>query len=340
MLSGEVMHFSTPAMFSLLVLLGACGGSTTAQSPVVERAEMPASRDLGDIDDDHREVDPAPRAGFFVWTRDAEGRAQTHRLDTAGREVETLDGVFIATPAGSWQWSERDLPIATSPCERYDEEGGLIRGSEEPGLATRAVLANTVSGDEQGIVEAPPDADGAEEFQQSVELVGSVGPLLFVRQSTYVYTCGAHGTTRVAAIIWDASTGSRTALPVDVGSLGRPRAEALRALAEDGDEFPATDETMDLTEIVPSLARDGSLKLGLQFTAPTCYACTHGGAGSYTKSTIVDADRLSDALGGYAKAPAAVRGFLATYPEAEVKGWSAMGEVRKALTDQRERRKD
>ena len=330
MLGSGVMQVLMPAKFSLLVLLGACSGSTIAQSPVVERGEMPATRDLGDIDDDPGDVEPASATGFFVWSRDGEGRAQTHRLDAAGREVETLDGIFIATAAGNWQWSERDLPIATSPCERYDDEGGLIRGPEpEPGLATRAVLAHTVSGDEQWVVAAPPDADGAEEFQRSVELVGSVGPWLFVRQSTYVYTCGAHGTTGVSAIIWDVSTGSPAAPPVDVGSLGRPRAEALRALAEDGDGFPATDETMDLTEIVPSLARDGSLKLGLRFTAPTCYACTRGGAGSYTKSVVVDADRLPDALGAYANAPAAVRGFLATYPEAEVKGWSAIGGVEK-----------
>src|SRR6266516_3324520 len=106
------MHISKPAIFSLWVLLAACGGSadpsdgpdaaaTPAQSSMIERGETLAPRD------------PASATGFFVWTRDGEGQAQTHRLDTRGREVETLDGIFIATAAGTWQWREQDLPIAT-----------------------------------------------------------------------------------------------------------------------------------------------------------------------------------------------------------------------------------
>ena len=51
------------------------------------------------------------------------------------------------------------------------------------------------------------------------------------------------------------------------------------------------EDNLELTELVPRFAPDGTLALGLQFTAPTCYACTRGGWSSYTKSTIVDTPR-------------------------------------------------
>ena len=37
-----------------------------------------------------------------------------------------------------------------------------------------------------------------------------------------------------------------------------------------------------MTELVPSFGHEGALELGIQFTAPTCYACTRGGWGSYS----------------------------------------------------------
>jgi hypothetical protein len=96
----------------------------------------------------------------------------------------------------------------------------------------------------------------------------------------------------------------------------------MKLLTDDGDGFPPTEGTTYLTELVPAFAADGSLRLGLQFTATTCYACGRGNAGSYTKSEVVDAERLPAMLAAYADTPRAVRAFLAAHPEAAVKGWS------------------
>jgi hypothetical protein len=309
------MHTSKAAFSTFfLILFGACGAPT--ERVTTADASAPAPRDLGDIDD----VGPS---ALFVWTRDGEGHARSYELDIDGREIRTVDGVLIATKAGVWQWNEKDVVIETSPCERYDDEGALLRAPvPDPGAATRASLVHLSSGAEQVVVQPPADGDGAEDFQQKVELVASVGPLLFVRESTYVYACGAHGSTGASAIVWDASRGFAMPRASNVGSLDAARSEALRELSEDGDGFPATEDTMDFTEIVPRFAEGGALRVGIQFTAPTCYACSRGNGGSYTKSAVVDVADVPSALADYAAAPRGVRAFLSAHPGIEMRGWS------------------
>jgi hypothetical protein len=304
------------------VLLTACGNAAAPRETTAADATI-AVRDLGDIDSEPVGADRAEASEFLVWTREDDGCAETHRLDATGRELETIEGILIATPTGTWRWHEEDRPVRTAACERYDDEGALLTAPEsEPGSATRATLEPVTTGAEQVLVEPPADADGAEDYRHRVELVASVGPWLFVRESTYVYACGAHGTTGVEATIWDASSASRVPRPDDLGSLDEPRTLAMQRLTEDGDGFPPTDETTSLTELVPTFAADGSLRLGLQFTSTTCYACGRGNGGSYTKSEIVDAKRVPDMLAPYADTPRAVRAFAAANPGVELRGWS------------------
>ena len=66
-----------------------------------------------------------------------------------------------------------------------------------------------------------------------------------------------------------------------------------------------------------------SLTVGLQFTAPTCYACTRGGWSSYTKSTVVDAVAIPALFAPFTSPPPAVRSFLRAHPDVEMKGFSA-----------------
>ncbi len=307
-----------------LVMLGACGDSADRPATAERVDATMAPRDLGDIDVVPGPVDPAKASEFLVWTREDDGCAETHRIDAAGRELETMDGIWIAAGTGTWRWHEEDRRVLTSACERYDDEGALLTAPEPaPGSATRATLEEATTGATQVLVDPPVGADGAEDFRHRVELVASVGPWLFVRESTYVYACGAHGTTGVEAMIWDASSASMVPRPDDVGSLDGPRAKAMQRLTEDDDGFPPADDTTNLTELVPAFGRDGALRFGLQFTAPTCYACGRGDGGSYTKSEIVDAERVPGMLAAYAETPRAVRSFVAANPAAQVKGWSA-----------------
>jgi hypothetical protein len=315
------MRPSKLVFFSLMLsALGACGGSS--DSPTGTDAPDGTPVDIGDID----AVERAPESDasqFLVWTRDAEGRAETHRLDASGRELESFTGIYIATSAGIWQWKEQDRAVKTTACERYDDEGALLREPDpQPGSATAASLVHA-GGAEQTVIEPPADGDGAEDFRHSVELVASAGPLLFVRESTYVYTCGAHGMTVVEATIWDASSGLRVALPDELGSAAAPRAQAMRELSEDDDGFPATDDTLELSELVPTFDDEASLRPTLEFTAPTCYACSDG-SGSYSKSAVVDADQVPSILAPYVTAPPAVRAFARTKGDLSIGGYSAL----------------
>jgi hypothetical protein len=310
--------------------LAACGGpahkpgtNEAGSSASAATDVAPAPRDFGEIGD-AQEIDPMTAEAFLVWTRDAEGHGVTHRLDATGHEVETMDGIFVSTGAGAWQWREEPRVVPTTPCERFDEEGGLLPSEPTaPGEATRATLAHLASGSEQVVVEPATDMEGAADVQHSVELVASVGPYLFVRESTYAYTCGAHGNTGVSAMLWDAVQGTSIALPDDIGPIDGPRGKAMEELSdEDDDLFPVNESTVTLTELVPNFAKDGMLELGLQFTAPTCYACTRGGWGSYTKSAIAPASTMPSLLVPFARAPEAVRTFATAHPELQLGGWS------------------
>jgi hypothetical protein len=315
----------------LLLPLGACSGS--AESPPSRAAAVsppsmpPALVRSIDLDRDGAlgEIDPLQATEFFVWTREEDERTLTYRLDARGRVVEELEGIVIATGAGTWRWQVENRSVPTVACDYYDDEGHEFAGEPvEPGTATRASLRHLASGAEQIVVDAGVDLMGSADVQHLVGVIASIGPYVFVEESTYAYTCGAHGNTGVSTIIWNTATGTTVAPPTDLGPLDAARQAAIGELTDEDDEtFAPTEHNLELTELVPRFAADGELVLGLQFTAPTCYACTRGGWGSYTKSTVVDAAATPAVLAGFAMPPPAVRAFLRTHPAFELKGWSA-----------------
>jgi hypothetical protein len=304
------------------------------------------------------EITPTLAKTFLLWARDARGQAVTYHLDRAGEELERTPGVFIGTRAGTWQWQEEDVTVPTKACDRGDEDGAVIPGAPAaPGHATRVTLIPSEPGTKaQRLVDplAPAateaDADGesdesgagvtaeehgradegdllqnAEEVRHTVSLTGSIGPYLFLEESTYAYTCGAHGNTLVSSRIWNAATGHIEPMPADFGPVPGAIARASQELTEEDDPFPATDENLELTALVPRYGARASLRLGLQFTAPTCYACTRGGGGSYTKSTVVDSAALPKVFSRYATAPVAVRAWTAAHPDERLGGFSGLG---------------
>ena len=311
--------------------LGACSGAaepTSAMAATLAEPGAPAApaRTI-DLDRDGApgETDPPEATEFFVWSREGDERTLTYRLDTRGRLVEVLDGIVIATSAGTWQWQVENRSVPTVACEHYDDEGHVFAGEPvDPGTATRAALRHLESGAEQIIVDPGADLMGNAEVQHDVGIIASIGPYVFVEESTYAYTCGAHGNTGVATLIWNAATGTTVAPPTDLGSLDRERQTAIGELTDpDDDAFVPTEDNLELTELLPRFAPDGALVLGLQFTAPTCYACTRGGSSSYTKSTVVETAAMPALLTPFASPPPVVRAFLRSHPDIEMKGWSA-----------------
>jgi hypothetical protein len=313
------------------------------------------------------EVSPVAAKTFLLWARDSRGQNVTYHLDRSGEELERLDGVYIGTRSGSWQWREEDIAVPTKACDHSEEDGAppVVDESPPPGHATRVTLALTAPGTRvQRIVDplapmsgpaaisghpeattdiaADPIAAGsaedhgrsaeegdliqnAEDVRHTVSLAGSIGPYLFIEESTYAFTCGAHGNTSVSARIWNVASGQIEPMPTDFGSLNGALAKAAQELNEQDDPFPATDENLELTALVPRYGQRASLRLGLQLTAPTCYACTRGGYGSYTKSTVVDSAALPKVFARYASAPGPVRTWVAAHPDEHLGGFSGLG---------------
>ena len=343
-----------------LAAASAVPAAPPAAAPVARPARAAIRRDADDA-----EVSPAAAKTFLLWARDAHGQAVTYHLDRSGEEIERLDGVYVGTRAGSWQWREEDVSVPTKACDHSEEEGAtLVTEPPPPGHATRVTLALTAPGSRlQRVVDplarstAPaPDArdregttdiaavpgavsaeghDGADEegdllkdaedVRHTVTLAGSIGPYLFIEESTYAFTCGAHGSTSVTARIWNVASGRIEPMPTDFGSLTGAMAKAAQELNEEDDPFPATDENLELTALVPRYGQRAALKLGLQLTAPTCYACTRGGYGSYTKSTVVDSAVLPKVFARYSAAPGPVRAWAAAHPDEHLGGFSGLG---------------
>jgi hypothetical protein len=234
---------------------------------------------------------PAPRLPvILVWTRTAGGGARTWTLDQAGSVVANADEVRIAVRGALWAWRETPVAIATDACPRFDDAGNELPPGPppSPGKGVRATLERVGGGGVDEVV-AAGSGEGAEQIEQSVELVATVGPYLFLRESTFAYTCGVHGNMgagyRVwdaehAAVVWDsAERGREEKTGLDLGSdplvlTARPLALAALGSDQDVTGFKNEDGSIDvhLTQVVPSYGRDAELALDLQFTAFTCYA--------------------------------------------------------------------
>jgi hypothetical protein len=279
----------------------------------------------------------APEPRTLVWTTGPGGARQTWKVDAAGAVAARFDEVRLVAGGKVWAWREDPEEVETTPCENDDESGSEASAAVPPpaGSGIRAALArvDAMRTDVPGtadVVEvvAVATGDGAQELQQRVELVATVGPYLFVRESTYAYTCGAHGNVGFDFTVWDAERQANVGVVLADGAVeSEERALASKALAADDDvsAFAENGELeVELTEIVPTYGQDAQLSLGMQFTAPSCYACSDGAWSSYSKSTRRVAPIIPDALRAWAVAPDGVRAFARAHPELTVGGWSEL----------------
>jgi hypothetical protein len=292
---------------------------------------------------------PEPRA--LVWTTAPGGARQTWKVDAAGAALARYDEVRFVAGGRVWAWHEEPEEVETTPCENDDESGGeaFAAGPPPTGKGMRATLARVdgarsefagVAGVDNVVeVVAVAGGDGAQELQQHVELVATVGPYLFVRDSTYAYTCGAHGNVAFAFTVWDAERHTNVGVGLADGAVeSEERALASKALAADDDvsAFAENGELeVELTELVPTYGQEAQLSLAMQFTAPSCYACSDGAWSSYSKSTRRAAPMIPDALRAWAVAPDGVQAFARAHPELAVGGWSELPIIASAASGPR-----
>ncbi len=271
---------------------------------------------------------PAPVAArAVVWTEDVHGEGErSYFLDAVGHVLEERKGVAVYDAGTLLTAERRDESVTTSDC------GDAVKASapnEAPlaaglGVSTSLWLVSE-AGDELRVLPAPRPDRPVQAFQSVIDLTGTAGPYLFLRQSTYVLTCGGMGSLAVESFVWDVThhklTPRAAMFPDDASLEGRAQRALLADAEDDERQRGSAAGEPQVTELLPTLARDGDLSLSVRFVAPTSYAGTRGGWSSNTRSVFVPAKTLPAALTGYAVAPEPVRTFVRAQ-NAPVRGYS------------------
>jgi hypothetical protein len=301
-------------------------GGTAACHPPAQYVEVRTGKETAPY--------PAPTARALVWTKRRGNPPQTWTIDRTGAVIARDDGVRIAANGKVWAWREAPREIGTKACPRYDDNGNELPADETPPLGSglRATLERVDGGEAIEIVPVA-NGEGAQDIRQSVELVATVGPYLFVRDATYVYACGAHGNVGVGFRVWDVERGAvvwdasdEVSSPFVHGPIENDaRAQAVGSLAADEDVVAFAENgaiQASLTEILPSYSAGAELRVVLQFTAPTCYACSDGDWSSYSRSSRQTTRSIPQMLRAWTTAPPAIRAFVDAHPDLVVGGWS------------------
>ncbi len=261
-----------------------------------------------------------PRAHALVWATTAEDSPpSTYALGEDGAILSRTDGIRIWAARTTWRCEVSVERVTTSPCQegpqQAAQEGRGVRVRLVPEDASRAPLE----------VVTPFPGEQANDVQQSARLLASVGPYVFVEESTYTYTCGAHGNTGVSFAVWNLDEGRSVDMLSDL-----PDREHLLAMGKgaidarpNAIDFSRPSDPPALTELVPRIGPHGQLEATALVTVASCYACTEGGWSSYTVSTQVPAT-LPWRLRGVGVPPRAVGIFVDAYPTLTVGGYSVI----------------
>jgi len=261
---------------------------------------------------------------ILVWVRNDAGQTRTFRLaaDGALRVLEERDGIVLATTHGELTWQSDEKEIDLDGCEQLD---GTPKAPTK-GAVTVANLVDAKGHVVQKVVDTHNTEGGdVNELQHHVELLGTMGPFLFIHEQTYVYACGAHGGTMASAFAWDAEQGKTIDLMRALPSNEKLAREAKRKLDEVDDASDGADEDTEKpepTQLVPVYGERGALRLDVQFTRSACYVCSDGLWSSYTRSALVPSEWIPEALKTWVIPPVVVKEFLEAHRTWRLGGWS------------------
>jgi hypothetical protein len=291
---------------------GGCAGRPAQPGPAVELRAGPAAPP---------EALGAEGGEILLWGHIGEAPPRTYRLaaDESGRVIADEPGIVIATSRGEWRWETREEKVKTEPCDF----GNGPEGEVGEGVVTHASLRLRGGVDRQDVI-VPQDPDGVNDIQHGVQVLGSVGPYLFLQEGMYMYACGAHGGSNAKFIAWDAERGKAVEMLAEM-----PDIEALKERAEksldEGDEDPDAhreDNPTELVQLVPKFDKLGRLSIDAQFSRWACYACSDGLWSSYTRSALVTSGKAPERLSPYTTPPPGVAVFLGQHHDIVMGGFS------------------
>lgn len=205
-------------------------------------------------------------------------------------DLAALRDSAAVLPAAPGEAPDSDSLSSTVPVVEFTEAGG-------PGVVP--------------VLGAPLDSAVAEIGQEAL-LLGSVGPLAFVRSRTWLFSCGAHGTTADSFQVIDLARRGPAALLDDsarAAVVEAYRADATSAFLADSSPEPPETDSMFLSMVVPRL-RGERLELAYQFSAYSCYICSDFRWSAYTRSVQLPARELPPLLNAFAAVPLEVQTAL------------------------------
>ncbi len=299
-------------VLAVFVVASGCGGQRTPGVPAVELGAGP------------RAAPPEAESGgeVLLWGRTNEGPRTTFRVDGSGRVLGEEPGVVITTSRGELVWHEREEEIVLGGCE----EGGTRKEALEPGKVTHAWLSPREDQGRQIVVDpSGSEGEGVEELSHGVELLGSIGPYLFVHESVYIFACGAHGNATAGFHLWDAEAGRAVDLLPDLPNNAAIAQRAERMLDEgdmDPEEARKEENLPELVQIVPFYGERGGLRVDAQFMRGDCYACSDGAWSSYTRSVVLPSEWMPERFAPWSTPPVAVVKFLQSRSGFVLGGWS------------------
>jgi hypothetical protein len=307
-------------VFQFLFTLGAAlvfatGCSSRARvAPTVDLqagAKVPAADNHGD------------RGEILLWVKNGAGQTRTFRLASEGalNVLGQHSGIIIATTHGDLTWDVREKEVDLDGCDHFDG----TPASPTKGSITFTNLVGPAGDVVQKVVDPTEDGGGIEDLQHGVDLVGTIGPYLFIQESSYTYACGAHGNTTVAATVWDAEQGKIVNLLAELPAKEKLATQAQRKLDEEDVDTGGIKEEEGKPEpaqLLPVYGERGALRIDAQFARWACYACSDGMWSSYTRSAVVPTEWVPERLKAWVMPPVVVKEFLETHRDWHLGGWS------------------
>lgn len=302
-----------PALAALALLTLAGCSRPSASRHVVARtyAEPDASRAAG-------AVATREQVGAYVWVREGD-KTTTYTVGDDGEVLASTDGIALMTSRGLARLRTTTRPVKRSPC-LYDSDGNDLPKAKQARPATTATLVSMLA-PEGGVAAVGRDRSG-EIVDQTIssEVVGSVGPYLFVRETVINEYCSVAFHDRGSQVVVRDLEG-------DVVTRIDPTdddAKKLRASAERLLQARKDAELYDEPEITATTIRFTGDKLGVtyQVSAVTCHGCGDMAYSPYTLSVDLPAPQLPKELEPYAATPKAVSAFLAANPGKKLGGYT------------------
>ncbi|WP_437571515.1 hypothetical protein [Sorangium sp. So ce542] len=169
-----------------------------------------------------------------------------------------------------------------------------------------AASGNTLSLSAPAVDEGAGESPRAFELEQSIQLLASIGPYLFVHTGVRGNWGGAHPMYEARFRVLDLRSGADTELLTDTERVQLSREEGQRAmdrLRQRYEDFLGEGHAPELTLFLLSYGHDGALSAEYQFTAPIAYVASDYRWSAYTCSELVHSPKIPASLGEYERAP-------------------------------------